>query len=85
MAQAGYPVTARVTLQVDPTLQFMGYAKHEGGQHVIVVAGWALDSEMLGGLLLHELARIYHTERQTPSHQSDLIHEVLNHVVAHVL
>ena len=82
MAQAGYPVKALVTLQVDPTLRFMGYAKHEGGQHVIVAAGWALDSEMFGGFLLHELAHIYYTERQKPSHQSQLVNEVLSDIIA---
>ncbi|MEE9283818.1 MAG: DUF5781 family protein, partial [Nitrososphaerales archaeon] len=81
MEKDGFPVRARVSVQVDPDLEFMGYAKKEGDGHVIIVSSWALDSEMLGGLLLHELAHIYYTEEQMPSHQSELIQELLNGIV----
>ena len=81
MQEAGYPVTNKVTLQVDPSLRFMGYAKQDGPHHVIVMADWALDSEMLGGFLLHELSHIYHTEKGTASHRSDIIHEVIDKIV----
>ncbi len=82
MAQSGYPISATVTVRVDPSLQIMGYARHEGKGHVIIVAAWALDSEMLGGLLLHELAHIYHTDKGSPSHEPRLVNEVLNSIVA---
>ena len=81
MEKDGFPVRARVYVQVDPDLDFMGYMKKEGDGHVIIVSSWALDSEMLGGLLLHELAHIYYTEQQMPSHQSELIQELLNGIV----
>ncbi len=79
---AGYGIVSKVALQVDPALQIMGYAKHDQGKHVVVAAEWALDSEMLGGFLLHELAHIYHTEKQSPSHQQKLIQELLSEMVA---
>ncbi|MBI4258061.1 MAG: hypothetical protein HY619_03820 [Thaumarchaeota archaeon] len=78
MAQVGCPIKSPVAIKIDPSLRIMGYAKHQGDQHVIIVASWALDSEMLGGLTLHELAHIYHTERNSPSHKSDLIQEVIS-------
>lgn len=81
MEKDGFPVRARVYVEVDPDLEFMGYAKKEGDGHVIIVSSWALDSEMLGGLLLHELAHIYYTEQRMPSHQSELIQELLNGIV----
>jgi hypothetical protein len=81
MEKDGYTVQSSVSVQVDPELDFMGYAKKEGDDHVIVVSSWALDSEMLGGLLLHELAHIYHTEQLMPSHQSELIQEVMDRIV----
>jgi hypothetical protein len=77
MGKAGYPITSKVAVEVDPSLKIMGYAKSDGGQHTIVVAEWALDSEMLGGLILHELAHVYHTERGSPSHISSVVDDVL--------
>lgn len=70
LAKAGYPVKSKVRLLVDPNLEIMGYASKEGGKQHIVIAEWALHSEMLGGLLFHELAHIYHSERRSPSHRS---------------
>lgn len=77
MKQRGFVVNSSVTLSVDPKLTIMGYAKKEGRLHQIVVSEWALDSEMLGGLILHELAHIYFTERRAHSHDSELLEEVL--------
>jgi hypothetical protein len=77
MGKAGYPITSKVAIKVDPDLKIMGYAKSDGGEHTIVIAEWALDSEMLGGLILHELAHIYHTEHGSPSHVSNVLDEVL--------
>lgn len=77
MAQVGAPIQSPVAIKVDPSLRIMGYAKHQDDQHLIIVASWALDSEMLGGLILHELAHVYHTERNSPSHHSDLVQEVI--------
>jgi hypothetical protein len=66
---------------VDPDLKIMGYAKNDGNVHSIVIAEWALDSEMLGGLILHELAHIYHTEQGSPSHVSTVVDDVLRELV----
>jgi hypothetical protein len=42
-----------------------------------VIAEWALGSEMLGGLLFHELAHIYHSERRSPSHKSKVTSAII--------
>ncbi|HUI00564.1 MAG TPA: DUF5781 family protein [Nitrososphaerales archaeon] len=80
MNKAGYRVRSKVRLLVDPNLEIMGYANEEGGIQHIVVAEWALHSEMLGGLLFHELAHIYHTERRSPSHRYKVTNAVITEV-----
>jgi hypothetical protein len=77
MMQKGFAVKSSVTLSVDPSLTIMGYAKKEGRSHQIVISEWALDSEMLGGLILHELAHIYYTEMGAHSHDGKLLEEML--------
>ena len=77
LREKGYDVRSSVTLSVDPKLGIMGYARDEGEGHVIVISEWALDSEMLGGLVLHELAHIYFTERGAASHDREVLEEVL--------
>ena len=74
----GFDVRSQVSLSVDPKLTIMGYAKKEGGAHRIVISEWALDSEMLGGLVLHELAHIYFTERGAHSHDSEILDHLLH-------
>ncbi len=77
LAKAGYPVRSKVRLLVDPNLDIMGYASEEGGVQHIVIAEWALQSEMLGGLLFHELAHVYHTERHSPSHKFKVTNAII--------
>ncbi|MEM3267363.1 MAG: DUF5781 family protein [Conexivisphaerales archaeon] len=77
MAQAGYPVKSKVSLVVDPSLKFMGYAKEVGDSHIIVISSWALDSEMLGGLVLHELAHVYHSEKGSPTHNPAIVDKII--------
>jgi hypothetical protein len=77
MKQKGFLVRSSVTLSVDPKLMIMGYAKKEGQSHRIIISEWALDSEMLGGLILHELAHVYFTENGAHSHDGELLEEVL--------
>ncbi|MDE1852128.1 MAG: hypothetical protein KGI38_00055 [Thaumarchaeota archaeon] len=77
MRDKGYVVNSKVTLNVEPNLAIMGYAKKEGEKHSIMISEWALDSEMLGGLVLHELAHVYFTERGAPSHDSGILERVL--------
>jgi hypothetical protein len=75
--KAGYHVRSKVRLLVDPNLDIMGYASEEDGVQHIVIAEWALQSEMLGGLLFHELAHIYHTERHSPSHKFKVTNAII--------
>lgn len=77
MKDKGFVVNSDVTLAIDPKLAIMGYAKEEGRVHKIVISDWALDSDMLGGLVLHELAHIYFTERGAHSHDSDSLERIL--------
>jgi hypothetical protein len=77
MRDKGYQVRSPVSLSVDAKLAIMGYAKKEGEAHRIVISEWALDSEMLGGLVLHELAHIYFTERGAHSHDGQILEEIL--------
>lgn len=77
MRQKGYDVRSKVTLNVEPNLAIMGYAKKEGDIHRIMISEWALDSEMLGGLVLHELSHVYFTEKGASSHDSRILEEVL--------
>jgi len=77
MKQKGYEVKSNVTLNVEPGLAIMGYAKKEGEVHRIMISDWALDSEMLGGLVLHELSHVYFTERGASTHDSTTLEAVL--------
>jgi hypothetical protein len=77
LAKAGYRVRSKVRLLVDPKLDIMGYANEEEGVQHIVIAEWALQSEMLGGLLFHELAHIYHTEKRSPSHKVKVTNAII--------
>lgn len=77
MRQKGYVVKSKVTLNVEPNLAIMGYARKEGEIHRIMISEWALDSEMLGGLVLHELSHVYFTERGASSHDSAILEDVL--------
>ena len=77
MRGKGFIINSHVSLSIDPKLAIMGYAKKEGEAHKIVISDWALDSEMLGGLVLHELAHIYFTERGAHSHDSMALEKIL--------
>ena len=68
---------SNVTLDVEPGLAIMGYARKEGEVHKIMISEWALDSDMLGGLVLHELSHVYFTERGASSHDSTTLEAVL--------
>jgi hypothetical protein len=78
MKDAGYGINSKVTILVDPNLPIMGYARKRGETHYVVVADWALDSEMLGGLILHELSHIYYTDRSAATHDHRIIEEALS-------
>jgi hypothetical protein len=78
MKEKGYAVRSKVTLNVEPNLAIMGYAKKEGQVHKIMISEWALDSEMLGGLVLHELSHVYFTEKGACSHDGEVLDQVLD-------
>ena len=78
MKQKGYEVKSKVSLNVEPSLAIMGYARKDGDVHKIMISEWALDSEMLGGLVLHELSHVYFAERDACSHDSATLEEVLD-------
>jgi hypothetical protein len=80
MKEAGYRIESPVRLVVDPSLSFMGYASQKDGVHYIVASDWALDSEMLGGFIIHELSHIYATEAGMPSHDHALLEDVIEEV-----
>lgn len=82
MKQKGYVVRSKVTLNVEPNLAIMGYARKEGQTHKIMISEWSLDSEMLGGLVLHELSHVYFTERGSCTHDSSVLEEVLDELKA---
>lgn len=72
MSNGGFSVTQKVSIAVDNKLPFMGYTADKNGHPHIVISKWALSSEMLIGLLVHELSHVYRTEKNHPSHNFDL-------------
>lgn len=76
MDDAGFTIKGSVGFVVDEKLPFMGYTTYKGQGHVIVVAGKALNSGVIEGLLIHELSHIYRTEANHPSHNRMLLSNV---------
>ena len=68
MKSSGFSITEDIEIAVDENLRIMGYTTEERGKPEIVVAKWALQSNMLIGLLIHELSHIYRNETNHPSH-----------------
>src|SRR5258706_1507154 len=68
MKDSGFPIKEDVEIAVDEKLQIMGYTTEENGKTRIVVSRWSLYSDMLIGLLIHELSHIYRNETNHPSH-----------------
>ena len=81
MKDAGFEVSDKLKVVVDPKLPFMGYSTKRGGSDVIVISGRALASNMVEGLLVHEMSHIYRISTKHPSHN----HELLNMVEKSVL
>lgn len=76
MRDSGFEISGKVEVTVDPDLPFMGYSTRRKGGNVIVVAGRAVESGMIEGLLIHEMCHIYRTEQKHPSHRSKLLESV---------
>jgi hypothetical protein len=78
MRDAGFGITRPVEVVVDPQLPFMGYTMPQGDNFRIVTSGMAVESGILEGLLVHELSHIYRMQTNHPSHDGQLIEEVIS-------
>ncbi len=81
MRKAGFEIKNSIGIAVDENLPFMGYTSGTREEHLIVVSGMATRSELLEGLLVHEMCHIYRTETMHPSHDPKLLSEVIDHIV----
>jgi len=81
MRDAGFLISGKVEVSVDADLSFMGYSTQRAGGNVIVVAGRAVESGMIEGLLIHELCHIYRTEQNHPSHNKESMNRVGYHLL----
>ena len=81
MHDSGFGISGSVEVTVDPDLPFMGYSTQRKGGNVIVVAGKAVETGMIEGLLIHELCHIYRTEQKHPSHNGKLLDRVGLHLI----
>lgn len=78
MEKAGYKIPRNVKVTVDPQLPFMGYTMPTRQGFNIVVAGGAVESGMLEGLLMHEMGHIYRMTTNHPSHNAQILEEAIN-------
>jgi hypothetical protein len=78
MRDAGFGITSPVEVIVEAQLPFMGYTMPQGENFRIVTSGMAVESGMLEGLLVHELSHIYRMQTNHPSHDGQLIEEVIS-------
>ncbi|OLB45362.1 hypothetical protein AUH73_05160 [archaeon 13_1_40CM_4_53_4] len=77
MANAGFKIRDDVKVTVDPQLPFMGYTMPQGQSFTIVVSGGAVASEMLEGLLVHEMSHIYRIQTNHPSHNAEILEQAV--------
>ena len=80
MAKSGYKMPNNITVSVDPNLPFMGYTMPTRRGFNIVVAGGAVGSSMLEGLLVHEMSHIYRIHTNHPSHNAEILGEAVDHL-----
>jgi len=76
----GFPINEKIEISVDSKLPFMGYTTKISGQTKIIISHWAQKSDMLMGLIIHELSHVYRTQTLHPSHNFDLLNRVLTAV-----
>lgn len=76
MKSAGFEISNRLRVIVDPELPFMGYSTKRNSDDVIVVAGRSLRSGMIEGLLVHEMSHVYRTNTNHSSHNRVLLNRV---------
>jgi len=82
MKDAGFEVSDTLQVLVDPKLSFMGYSTRRDGKDTIVVAGRALKSGMIEGLLVHEMCHVYRTHMHHPSHDHELLGRVEKYLLS---
>lgn len=81
MWDSGFGISGKVKVVVDPDLPFMGYSTQRAGGNIIVVAGRAVESGSIEGLLIHEMCHVYRTETDHPSHNRQLLNRVGTHII----
>jgi len=81
MRDSGYEIKGKIEVSVDSKLPFMGYSTQRQEGHIIVVAGVALNSGPIEGLLVHEMCHIYRTEAGHLSHNTQLLNRVGTRVI----
>jgi hypothetical protein len=81
MKSAGFEITTEIQVIVDPKLPFMGYSTSKDDKDTIVVAGQAVQSGMIEGLLVHEMSHIYQTHANHPSHNHELLGRVQKYIL----
>ncbi len=85
MASAGYNIPDTVRVTVDPQLPFMGYTMPTRQGFNIVVAGGAVGSGMLEGLLMHEMGHIHRISTNHPSHNGETLEEAVDRLGKNLL
>ena len=80
MAASCYKIPDNVRVSVDPNLPFMGYTMPTREGFNIVVAGGAVGSEMLEGLLIHEMSHIYRISTNHPSHNAEILTKAIENL-----
>lgn len=83
MTEADYKIPDSVKISVDPQLPFMGYTMPTQTGFNIVVSGGALGSGMLEGLIMHEMGHIYRMTSHHPSHDAEILEEVIGRLGKH--
>lgn len=78
MMKSGFKVGNVLEVVVNPELPFMGYTTSQGRGFRIVVSGMAVESGMLEGLLVHEMSHVYRMQTNHPSHNQQIIEEVID-------
>jgi len=82
MKRSGFEINQNVEVAVDVALPFMGYTSRQWQRHLIVVSGFAIKSNMLEGLLTHELSHVYRNQTKHPSHNDQIIADLLRSFIS---
>jgi hypothetical protein len=80
MKAHGFPITEEIFIAVDEKLPFMGYTTVRNGKPLIVISKWSIATDMVMGLIFHELGHVYMTEINHPSHDYLLHKKVIDNI-----